>query len=255
MREKIQGGAQQKDTMASGSGFAPQATKAAVSKTDVVCKSLFHIFRFIYFHIFEHNIAYHKPIPRYGHSTKIIGDKMYLWCGGQNVVPIAHNGNQKESFSSNIESLNLKSGKWEHRQTRGFSPGGIQYYAVTAVDKILYYFGGHCGHSGCYYGNLTKLDTTIYKWDDVRITNLLEGPMEKYSCGMTHFKCDDDDYLFIVGGYGKLASDSTGQQGAEYAPVQGSPNCFRTNEQHIFDLKRSKTNYQTEMAMNPIYCV
>ena len=152
------------------------------------------------------------------------------------MVPIVHNGKQKEGFSSNIESLNLKNGKWEYRQARGFSPAGIQYYAVTSVGKTLYYFGGHCGHSGCYYNSLNKFDTTIFKWEEVYVNNLLDSPMQKYSCGMAHFKCDGEDYLFIIGGYGKFGEDR--QPGAVYAEAQGAPGCGRTNEQHIFSLAK-----------------
>ena len=159
---------------------------------------------------------------------------MFLWCGGQTVVPIVHNGAKKEDFSSNIEYLNLKTGKWEHRQARGFSPSGIQYYTVTPVGKMLYYFGGHCGHSGCYYNSLNKFNTSIYKWDEVKVNNLLEQPIEKYSSGMVHFKSDSEDYLFVIGGYGKFGDYR--QPGAVYTEAQGTPECGRTNEQHIFSL-------------------
>ena len=155
------------------------------------------------------------------------------------MIPITHNGRQKESFISNIESLNLKSGRWEHRQTRGFSPAGLQYYAVTSVGKALYYFGGHCGHSGCYYNSLTKLDTEIYKWEDVKIKNLPNSPSEKYSCGMVHFKCEDNDFLFIVGGNGRIGPQR--QPGAVYAEHVGSSGTGRNNEQHIFSLSSGRS--------------
>ncbi len=169
---------------------------------------------------------------------------MFLWCGGQNVVPIVHNGKQKENFSCNIESLSLKTGRWEYRQTRGFSPAGVQYYAVTAVGKMLYYFGGHCGHSGCYYNSIAKLDSTVYKWEDVMVKNLFDAPMEKYSSGMVHFKCEGQDYLFVVGGYGKFGENR--QPNAVYTEAQGSPGCGRTNEQHIFWLSKGKQAFIDE---------
>ena len=178
---------------------------------------------------------YHRPLPRYGHLTNIIGDKMFLWCGGQNVIPIVHNGAEKESFMSAIETFNLRSGRWECRPTRGYSPAGIQYYATACLGTDLYYFGGHCGHASCYYNTVNHFETTIYKWNDIPIQNLFDAPMMKYSCGMVGFRHEDNRFLLVVGGYGEFGGKR--QPGASYLGSISNPNSGRTNEQHILSLK------------------
>lgn len=179
-----------------------------------------------------------KPQERYGHSTGIVGGKLYLWAGGSKHVPPVHTSADKEQLMAKTEIFSLKNGRWERYHTRGSSHCGISYYAIAVVDESIYYFGGQCGHGTCYYNTLTKLDTVEMKWKDVQ-TNLVGIPMKKYSCGMVSFQCDGDTYLFLFGGIGEV-DESDQVPGATYTLSSTNPRICRTNEHHIISTTTSK---------------
>ena len=59
--------------------------------------------------------------------------------------------------------------------------------------------------------------------------------MKKSDCGVVHFTDEEEDLLFVVGGYGPTPSSH--QRGAQYKQI-GS--YVYTNEQHIFCLSTSE---------------
>ena len=59
--------------------------------------------------------------------------------------------------------------------------------------------------------------------------------MKKCGCGLVHFTDEEEDLLFLVGGYGPTPSFR--QCGARY---KGGMRYVRTNEQHIFCLSTSE---------------
>ena len=64
-------------------------------------------------------------------------------------------------------------------------------------------------------------------------TTLEDGaPMKKSGCGVVHFT-DEEDLLFVVGGYGHTPFSY--QFGTQY-----TQSYVRTNEQHIFCLSTSE---------------
>ncbi len=73
------------------------------------------------------------PKPRVGHSTAMIGDKVYLFGGSD-----AH-----KTYFNGLHVLDLISGVWEEIKPQdGFIPPHIAYHTCSAVGDKLYIFGG-----------------------------------------------------------------------------------------------------------------
>ena len=142
-------------------------------------------------------------------------------------------------FYNRVEVFDVNTGCWEQRTTRGTPPLGVFGYSCVAVRNELHYFGGRCGHSGCYYNSVHTLSTSTLQWRMLAPSTTESGaPMQKHFCGMVHFTDREEDLLYIVGGQGP-ATPSSPQHGAEYQQIANLGN-VRTNEQHIFSLSTSE---------------
>ena len=63
--------------------------------------------------------------------------------------------------------------------------------------------------------------------------------MKKSGCGVVHFTDEEEDLLFVVGGYGPTPSSH--QRGAQYKQIMIVIRSYvYTNEQHIFCLSTSE---------------
>ena len=136
-------------------------------------------------------------------------------------MPRVHDSDEKRRFFSYVEVFELNTGCWKKCTTRGTPPLGVQGYSCVAVRKVLHYFGGWCGHIGCYHNNVHTLSTSSLKWRMLApSTTEDKTPMPKYHSGMVHFTDDEEDLLYVVGGHG---------------------HAMPTNEQHIFSLRTSES--------------
>lgn len=155
-------------------------------------------------------------------------------------MPKQHSNADKVAALSIVEVFNLRTGNWDQIPTSGMPPLGGAYYACSHVEEDLYYFGGRCGHGGCHHNTIHRLSTVTMKWKDATppFSQSEEGPMKKAQCGMVHFRPGgkNEDFLFIVGGYGLLPSRHHPQ--ATYVPKRGNPEYGWTNEEHIFNVKQ-----------------
>jgi len=159
-----------------------------------------------------------------------------LWAGNQERVPSVHDNSQKRAFLSRVEVFHLQSGSWEQQTTSGTPPLGVAGYACVAVDSDLHYFGGWCGHGDCYHNSVHKLSTSSLQWRVLAPTTTGgRGPMRKSHCGMVAFKDGEEEFLFMVGGWGPTPSSH--QPGAQYEQKYG---ITWTNEQHMFSLSTSE---------------
>ena len=150
-------------------------------------------------------------------------------------MPEVHDSAEKQTFLSSVEVFNVNTGCWDQRTTRGTPPLGVWNYSCVAVGNDLYYFGGECGHSGCYHNSVHTLSTSTLQWRMLAPTTSADGaPMKKRSCGVVYFT-DEEDLLFVVGGFGPISSSC--QHGAQYIQSWGY---VYTNEQHIFCLSTSE---------------
>ena len=171
------------------------------------------------------------------HSTAVVGEEVYLWGGGQDGLPRVHDSAEKRAFLSSVEVFNVNTGCWEQRTTRGTPPLGVWGYSCVAVRNDLYYFGGGCGHDVCFYNSVHTLSTSTLQWRMLAPTTSEDGaPMKKSGCGVVHFTDEEEDLLFVVGGYGPTPSSH--QHGARYR--QARKGYSNTNEQHIFCLSTSE---------------
>ena len=150
-------------------------------------------------------------------------------------MPKVHDSHEKLQYLSTIEAFDLETGYWDQLTTSGTPPLGVESYSCVAVKSDLCYFGGGCGHVGCYHNSVHALSTSTLQWRKLAPTTSEDGaPMKKHGSGMVHFTDEEEDLLFVVGG----AGPTTGHQpGAKYQYGNGY---VHTNEQHIFCLSTSE---------------
>jgi N-acetylneuraminic acid mutarotase len=73
------------------------------------------------------------PKPRVGHSTAIVGDKVYLFGGFDT----------HKTYFNGLHMLDLVSGVWEEIKPQdGFAAPSMAYHSCSVVDDKLYIFGG-----------------------------------------------------------------------------------------------------------------
>ena len=182
---------------------------------------------------------YYKPKGRSSHSSVVIGNKLYNWGGNQDGLPKVHSSEEKRKFLSNIDVLHLETGIWHNKPTTGDPHPGVIGYACTAIEnkRKLFFFGGNCGHGGCYHNNISQLDPDTLIWSNIAGgDHQRDGPMKKSSCGIMPFTSEGQDHLFITGGYGPPPNNP--QPNAEYSKVG---NHVMTNEQHIYNISTGKS--------------
>ena len=95
------------------------------------------------------------PNPRCRHKTCVVGNNLYMWAGLlKEDDPLEHNSQRKRKITSFVDIFDLKNGNWRQNPTSGTPPLGIGGYACAAADDELHYFGGYCGHAGCYHNSI-----------------------------------------------------------------------------------------------------
>ena len=181
----------------------------------------------------------YEPTPRTGHTSLLVDGNLYLWGGWMDGIPEVHDSPAKREFLSSVGVFQLDCGDWIWQETSGTPPLGVDNYCCAEVGDSLYYFGGYCGHVGCYHNSVHKLSTSSLKWIMLSPTTSKSGaPMRKSNSGMVAFRDGEEDILCVVAGYGPTQSHC--QPGAHYKPAHGSNS--RCNEQHMFSLSTSKYN-------------
>ena len=179
---------------------------------------------------------YYRPSSRYQQFTTIVGNYLYMWGGDAYIFPEEHDTPAKIGLISVVEILDLTSGKWEQKRTRGTPPLGIIGYVSTAIESNVIYFGGYCNHDRCYHNNLKILDIDSLAWRDIMPSNPNQSPMKRGYGGIAALKVNQQDYLLIIGGRGPCPK--TRQCDAQYYKLQNG--MYRTNETHLYDFRTSK---------------
>ena len=98
-----------------------------------------------------------------------------------------HSSEEKRKFLSNIDVLHLETGIWHNKPTTGDPHPGVWGYACTAIEnkRKLFFFGGYCGHRGCYHNNISQLDPDTLIWSNIAGgDHQRDGPMKKSWCGI-----------------------------------------------------------------------
>ena len=190
-------------------------------------------------------IADYQPVEREDHSTIRVGDNLYMWVGKQPGLPDVHNDEKKKSMSSVMEVYHLQSGRWEQKPTTGTPPLGVRGYAAAAIEKEIFYFGGYCGHSGCYHNSLYSFNVDTFNWKELSPTTSHHGPKMKWLCGMVAVQLDGENYLVVIGGDGPPDNNTPKQPGAQYKG-EVLLNC---NEIHYYKLSSGQYNACTLLLL------
>ena len=165
---------------------------------------------------------------------------MYLWSGWQEHYPQVHNGETKQRYNSHVEILNLTTGNWRQCTTTGNPPLSVVGYGSAAIGNNIIYFGGWCGHEGCYHNSVHSLCVDTMHWKELSPTNRHAGPMMKCYGGTIAVKIDGKNYLLVIGGQG-TSVNTPHQDNAQYInKVKERSHLIRTNEQNYFDLSTGK---------------
>ena len=167
-----------------------------------------------------------EPEARWGHCAVRIEQKIFVWSGCTSRSPDVHTSSIKESLASKVYIFQTNNSKWYIESARGIPPCATRGSAFTTNgDKMIFNFGGYCGHGLCFYNDLHQLDsdTIIWSMENPKSSDSL-APMKKQDCGMVYYQNPTTGVagLCVVGGAG---IDSSSKKGWKY-----------TNEVHFFDL-------------------
>ena len=158
-----------------------------------------------------------------------------MWSG-QEDLPGVHDSEEKRRFTSNIQHFTPSTGQWITRGTTGTPPLGVYAYCCTAINDLLYYFGGQCGHVSCYHNSITQLDTVSLQWRELEPTDATRPVMRRCAGGMISFEHDGVHHLLMIGG--------TGSKPAVQLPhnkyIEFSDGDWRTNEHSMYNISSSK---------------
>eukprot|EP00029_Vermamoeba_vermiformis_P007131 TRINITY_DN2995_c0_g1_i2.p1 TRINITY_DN2995_c0_g1~~TRINITY_DN2995_c0_g1_i2.p1 ORF type:complete len:1358 (-),score=306.87 TRINITY_DN2995_c0_g1_i2:93-4166(-) len=128
------------------------------------------------------------PKPRVGHSSAIIGDKVYLFGGFDT----------HKTYFNGLHMLDVVSGVWEEiKPQEGFVPPHMAYHSCSVVEDKLYVFGGTA--AGEKYFNhffevtVSDLDFTAH-WTPIVLKGEAPEPRAYHSATVV------DDKIYIFGG-------------------------------------------------------
>ncbi|XP_019859098.1 PREDICTED: uncharacterized protein LOC100636886 isoform X2 [Amphimedon queenslandica] len=172
-----------------------------------------------------------KLNERARHRT--VSAEMYVWAGTQSDFPAVHNSEEKRRITSNIQHFTPSTGQWITRGTTGTPPLGIIAYCCTAIDDLLYYFGGYCGHHSCYHNSISQLDTASLQWRELEPTDATRPVMRRAYGGMISFERNGVHYLLMIGGLGSKPA----AQPAHYKYIESANKGeWFTNEHSIYNI-------------------
>ena len=159
-----------------------------------------------------------------------------MWGGIQDGLPGVHDSEEKRRITSNIQHFTPSTGQWITRGTSGTPPLGIIGYCCTAINDLLYYFGGECGHDACCHNSITQLDTISLQWRELEPTDATRPVMRRGSGGMVSFEHDGVHHLLITGGIGSKPA----VQLPHYKYIELPNRDWCTNEHSMYNISSSK---------------
>ncbi|XP_019859883.1 PREDICTED: rab9 effector protein with kelch motifs-like [Amphimedon queenslandica] len=169
---------------------------------------------------------------KYYHTTAVVGDVLYCWGGNQEGLDKSHDSPTKRECTSVIDAFNLLSGAWSSQPTSGTPPLGIIGVSCTPISNNIYYFGGWCGHDGCFHNSLNCLDTCTLQWKELQPTGDNSVTKRAYggmiAIGTGSGSEGEPQQLLVIGGQG-TATQHHPQFKYDYGAAI-------TNEQSIYNL-------------------
>ena len=168
-----------------------------------------------------------------------------MWVGKQRGLPEVHNDEKKKSECSVMEVCHVKSGRWEQKPTTGTPPLGVRGYAAAAIGNEIFYYGGYCGHSGCYHNSLYSFNVDTFNWKELSPTTSHHGPSKKWLCGMVAARLGGENYLVVIGGEGPPDNNTPEQPGAQY---NGEVRLY-CNEIHYYKFSSGQYSMHTRYVL------
>ena len=159
-----------------------------------------------------------------------------MWGGNQPGLPGVHDSKEKRRITSTIQHFNPSTGQWITRGTTGTPPLGVYAYCCTAINDLLYYFGGECGHDVCYHNSITQLDTVSLQWRELEPTDVTRPVMRRAYGGMISFEHDGVHHLLMIGGIGPKPA----VQLPHYKYIDVSDGRWCTDEHSMYNISSSK---------------
>ena len=162
-----------------------------------------------------------------------------MWGGWQPGLHRVHDSEEKKAASSVMEVCDLSNGRWEQKPTTGTPPLGVIGYASAVIGREIFFFGGFCGHPGCYHNSLFSFNVDTFNWKELSPTSPHHSPMMKHYCGMVAVQLEGEAYLVVIGGSNGLGQQSGTQRGAQYESDSYDQYC---NEIHYYNLSSGQYN-------------
>ena len=162
-----------------------------------------------------------------------------MWGGDQPGLPSVHDSEEKKAASSVMEVCDLASGRWEQKPTTGTPPLGVYDYAAAVIGREIFFFGGDCGHPGCYHNSLFSFNVDTFNWKELSPTSPHHGPMMKRYCGIVAVQLEGEAYLVVIGGSNGKGQQPGTQRDAQYESRIYSQYC---NEIHYYKLSSGQYN-------------
>ncbi|GAB6022105.1 kelch domain-containing protein 3 [Chamberlinius hualienensis] len=137
------------------------------------------------------------PGARDGHSTCIIGDKLYIFGGYEEDL---------NQFSQETFALNLTTFTWINLKVRGIPPRRRDFHSASAIGQFMFIFGGRSGRTNMfvtpddeiYCNQLACFDTTTNTWSEVSTNGM--KPVGRRS----HSAFVYNEQMYIFGGFNGL---------------------------------------------------
>ena len=152
-------------------------------------------------------MATRQPLPKSKHAAVGIDSKLYVWGG--------YGGSQASKINTTaVEVFDVTSLNWKQQALHGCDmPDGLWGMAVTSDGETAYCFCGRAGST--YYNTEFEITPSQHLCKELQPTSHSLMPEKTSGSRVVRFQ----DRLILFGGY-------TGQR--------------RTNELHVFDLKKSE---------------
>ena len=164
-----------------------------------------------------------------------------MWVGDQPGLPPVHDSEEKKAATSIMEVCDLASGRWEQKPTTGTPPLGVYGYAAAVIGREIFFFGGHCGHTGCYHNSLFSFNVDTFNWKELSPTSPHHGPMMKRYCGMVAVQLEEEAYLVVIGGSNRKGQQPGTQRDAQYESDRYGIDQY-CNEIHYYKLSSGQYN-------------
>ena len=164
--------------------------------------------------------------PRFGTSSCIINDQLYVWRGSTNI----RSGSEMRTEAKSLYSLNIATLKWKVVATNGELPKATAAMEMCAIEQTIYVFGGWEMFGRHNDVHRLPLDDKM-TWELVKPVNPTEAPLNKDKFGMV----EHDGRLVVFAGAAE-ADIRQSKPGVMFFSYD-TYGFGWTNELHVFDPK------------------